>query len=324
MTVKKPKIAIVGSGIVGKATGKAFLAKGFTVGFIGRSPEQIEKLRNEGFTAHGRNDFTKGDYDYDMTMLTVPTPNQNGKINLDSLELAVIDLGKKLRHTKNYHVVVVKSTCVPGTTENLVVKTIEEHSGKKVGKDFGACMNPEYLRENSAYEDSIDPWITVIGEYDKKSGDILMQVYEDFDCPIYRCTLAEAEMQKYVHNLYNATKITFYNEMRHIAKEIGVDAQKIFKYTAFSCEGMWNPKYGIKDKGPFSGACLPKDVKSFLHWAKRNGFNTHLLESVFIVNENMKHPAILPKANSHTNGEKKHGKTAEQLREAEQNSEYQL
>lgn len=327
--MKKPKIAVVGPGVVGKATGRAFLAKGLTVGFIARSEEQIKKLQNEGYTVHSRTDLMQGDYDYDITMLTVSTPTHNGKINLDAMELAAIDLGKRLKKTNKYHLVVVKSTCPPGTTENLVIKTIEEYSGKKVGKDFGACMNPEYLREISAFEDSVNPWVVVIGEYDKKSGDFLMDAYEDFTCPIYRCGLKEAEMQKYIHNLYNATKITFFNEMRVIADAIGVNSEKIFKYTGISCEGMWNVDYGTKDRGPFSGACLPKDTKAFFHYAKTKGINLDLLEKVISVNEQFKEPEVHPEI-SHkpsTNGQNGKGhqmRTLEKIREAEQNTDYTL
>ncbi len=320
--MKKPKIAVVGPGVVGKATGRAFIDKGMEVAFIGRSPEQIEKLRGEGYEAYGRKDLMNGDYDFDITMFTLPTPTNNGKINLDAMELAAIDLGRRLKKTKEYHVVVVKSTCPPGTTENLIIPLIEEFSGKKVGKDFGACMNPEYLREESAYEDAINPWIILIGEYDKKSGELLEAAYQNFDAPLYHCALAEAEMQKYVHNLYNAAKITFFNEMRLIAKEINVDAEKIFKYTVISCEGIWNPKYGTRDRGPYSGACLPKDTKSFLNFAKRNGFQANLLEAVINVNDTIKQTQLPVNLKSNGNGKKLN--TAQLIREAEQNSEYTL
>ena len=204
------------------------------------------------------------------------------------MEAAAIDLGKRIAKTKKYHLVVVKSTVVPGTTENLVIKTIEKYSGKKVGRDFGACMNPEYLREKTAYDDTFAPWIILIGEYDKKSGDLLNSVYEGkFNCSIFRCEIREAEMQKYVHNLFNAAKITFYNEMRKIAGQIDVDADKIFKYAAISCEGMWNPKYGIANLGPFDGSCLPKDTEAFLDWAQSNGFDASLLRSVVNVNDTL-------------------------------------
>jgi len=97
----------------------------------------------------------------------------------------------------------------------------------------------------------------------------------------------EAEMQKYIHNLFNAAKITYYNEMRQIANHIGVNADKIFKYTAISCEGVWNPKYGIRDMGPFQGSCLPKDTQAFFHWAQARGFDSSLLKTVIDVNNNL-------------------------------------
>lgn len=313
--MRKPKICIVGPGVVGKSTGRAFIAKGIEVGFVGRTEEQVQKLRDEGFTAHLRTDFsdTNSKYDYDVTMLTVPTPTINGKINLDAMELAAIDLGKRLKNTKDYHVVVVKSTVPPGTTEDLVAKIVEEYSGKTLGKDFGLCMNPEYLREESAYEDTVNAWIIVVGEYDRKSGEVLAAAYENFDAPYYRCKIKEAEMQKYVHNLYNAAKITFFNEMREIAKAIDVDTQKIFKYTTLSCEGMWNPKYGTRDKGAFSGACLPKDTKAFYNWATKRGLNADFLGSVISVNETFKQPTTVTpvsqlngNSNGKTNGKSLH------------------
>lgn len=323
--MKKPKICVVGPGVVGKATLRAFRDKGLETAFIARTQESVDKLRSEGFTAYGRNDLMDGDYDYDITIFTLPTPTNNKKINLDAMELAAIDLGKRLRKTKNYHVVVVKSTCPPGTTEDLVVKTIEEFSGKKVGVDFGACMNPEYLREVSAYEDTVNPWIIVIGEYDAKSGDLLASAYKNFKAPIYRCTMKEAEMQKYVHNLYNAVKITFFNEMRDVANSIDVDANKIFEFTAQSCEGIWNPKYGTKDRGAFSGACLPKDTKAFLHFAKNEGINVDLLKATIEVNEKFKQNASALFSASQVEGKKTNGngnklRFAELLREEEMNT----
>jgi UDPglucose 6-dehydrogenase len=196
-----------------------------------------------------------------------------------------LTLEKDSKIPKKYHLVVVKSTVPPGTTEELVIKNIEKYSGKKIGKDFGACMNPEYLREYAAYEDSLNPWLIVIGEYDEKSGKTLEEAYKVFECPMYRVSLKEAEMQKYVHNLYNASKIAFFNEMRQVAKEIGADADKIFKFTAMSAEAIWNPKYGIRDMGPFSGACLPKDTKAFHYWAQTQGLDTRLLGMIIEQNE---------------------------------------
>ena len=104
-------------------------------------------------------------------------------------------------------------------------------------------------------------------------------------------------MQKYVHNLYNAVKITFFNEMREIAANIDVDADKIFEYTVQSCEGIWNPNYGIRNRGPFSGACLPKDTKAFFHWAHMEGFDVRVLKAAISQNEYLTEKLGLEKYN---------------------------
>lgn len=294
MIFKKPRICIIGPGIVGIATGKALAEQGFEIGFIGRNKEKTEQLRKEGFWAHTFESFPNHSFEFDISMITIATPTENGKVNLEPLKQAANYLGHWLKYRDNYHVVVVKSTVPPGTTEDLVLKIIEKNSGKKAGKDLGFCMNPEYLRAETALEDSRKPWVIMIGENDKKSGEVLHDLYRKFDCPIFHSSLKEAEMQKYIHNLYNAAKITFFNEMREVGKQINIDADKVFKITALSCEGIWNAKYGLKDLGPYSGFCLPKDTKAFYEWAMRNNFDVSLLKSVIDVNHKLELKTILP------------------------------
>jgi len=281
------KIAIIGPGVVGYATGKVLTENGFKVGFIGRSQEKIDKLRKEGFWAYTFSSFPDHKYDYDVTFLTVATPTVDGKIDLEPIRRATKFLGRLLAFRKEYHVVVVKSTVLPGTTENMVIKEIEQMSGKKAGEDFGVCMNPEYLREETAVEDSRKPWVTLIGELDERSGAVLESIYKKFTKPIFHCSLMEAEMQKYVHNLYNAVKITFYNEMRQIAEANGLNTEKMFKINALTAEGMWNPTYGIRNFGPYSGHCLPKDTQAFYNWAQKNGYDADLLKITIVVNNNL-------------------------------------
>lgn len=281
------RICILGPGIVGQATGKALHKLNHKIGFIGRNKEKAEKLKKEGFWSYTFDSFPNHSYDFDISMITIATPTVKGKVDLDPLKQVVEFLSQALKLTKSYHLVVVKSTVPPGTTEEIVMKPILEKTGKKLGKEIGFCMNPEYLRAETALEDSLKPWVILIGESDKKAGLFLREIYEDFLCPIYHCSILEAEFQKYVHNLFNATKITFFNEMREIGKKMVIDTRKVFKVTSLSCEGMFNPEYGTRNFGPFSGFCLPKDTQGFYSWAKSKKFVVSLLERVIEVNERL-------------------------------------
>jgi UDPglucose 6-dehydrogenase len=283
------KIAIVGAGFVGQATGKGLQKHNNDVTFIEVMGEKIDQLKKDGFNAYLPRDYPK--ITTDVTMFCVPTPTRNDKVQLDYLLSAVTQFAERLKNHKGYHVVVVRSTVPPTTTRNIVLPLIEKISGKKAGKEFGLCMQPEYLREITAEQDYARPWFILIGQLDKRSGDVLEKIYAKFDAPIERTGLEEAEFQKYVHNVYNAVKIAFFNEMRIIANKHGWDATPVFYATAQSCEGIWNPLYGLRDMGPFDGSCLPKDTKGLLQWAEEHGHKPEILRSV--INENMKHEEIL-------------------------------
>ncbi len=283
----QPIINIVGSGVVGQATGKGFLARGLSVQFTDIQPAIVTKLREEGLTAHTPAELAIAGDQSDITIFTVSTPTSNGEINLNYLRQAAADLGKRLAKRQVYHLVVVRSTVVPGTTEEVILPIIAKESGKKAGRDFGVCMNPEYLREISAQQDFAKPWLVLIGQLNARSGDILADIYSGFDCPVYRSTIKEAEMQKYVHNIYNAHKISYFNEMRKICEAAGVDADIIFPLVAKSAEGMWNPAYGTKNYGPFDGMCLPKDTQAFLSWANSQGWDMPLLATTIATNRKL-------------------------------------
>lgn len=283
----KPRISVIGPGVVGYSLGKVLKKKGFHVDFFGGGEVTRKRVHDDGHTIFEQDAKMNGDYDYDITFLTVPTPTNRGKIDLYAMESAAKNMGLRIKKMKKYHLVVVKSTVPPGTTETLVKNTVEKYSNKEAGRDFGLCMNPEYLREAYAYEDTLKPWIILIGEFDKKSGDKLAVVYENFKCPVLRSTLTEAEMQKYVHNLYNAVKIGFFNEMRQIGNSMGMDVEKVFNLVAESAEGMWNVHYGIKDFGPYSGSCLPKDTMAFAEWAAKKQFDIEILKAVMKSNEKL-------------------------------------
>lgn len=285
------KITVVGSGFVGEATGRGLAKHKNQITFLDTNPERVEELVKQGLNA-----YQPKDYKFlatDVTMFCVPTPTAGKSIQLDHLKAAAESFGQLLKDHDQYHVVVVRSTVPPGTTRQVVAPIIEKVSGKTVGKDFGLVMQPEYLREATARQDFERPWFVLIGAYDKRSGDVIEKIYQPFNAPVERCAIEEAEIQKYVHNVFNAVKIAFFNEMRLAIKKKGWDDQAIFMATAESCEGLWNPIYGLRDFGPFDGSCLPKDSRALLEWGEQNGFKFEILKSV--IHENMVHENELGK-----------------------------
>lgn len=282
-TVKN--IGIIGCGVVGSATGTGLAMLGFDVSFYDIHPEKINFHKNNGFKSFH---VDKLKNNHDLYFISVDTPNKEGQISFDSLLNSSKSLGKILRESENHPIIVIRSTVPPMTTESIVVPLLEKISEKECGKDFGICINPEFFRERNALDDFMRPWIIVIGSNDG-SGKILEKIYAGRIAPLFHLTLKEAEFLKYVHNIWNATKISYFNEMRQVAKNIGIDPGKIFRLAMISAEASWNPQYGIEDRGPFGGNCLPKDTQAFLEWAKNEfGLEMPLLEATIEVNERIK------------------------------------
>jgi UDPglucose 6-dehydrogenase len=285
-------IVVIGSGVVGKATGKGFLKKGHTVTFVDVLPATLQKLNSEGLDAR-----TIDAVDWqsaDVLMVTVPTPTEGEQISLEYVGQAAADIGKMLKTTDKYIVAVMRSTVPPTTTEKFFTPILEQHSGKTAGVDFGVAMNPEFLRQAVAEQDFARPWITVIGSNDPKTTAILESLYKPFGALIANCSTTEAETIKYVNNIYNAVKISYFNEVHAICKQLGVDGDLVGSVVARSAESMWNPLYGTKGGVPYGGACLPKDTKAFAGFAREMGFEHLMLDATMAVNERLqqKVPAV--------------------------------
>jgi UDPglucose 6-dehydrogenase len=276
-------IIVVGSGVVGAATGKGFIKKGHRVTFVDVIDATLEKLRAEGLDA--RKIDTVEWNTADFVMLTVPTPTNDAGISLEYIKQAAANIGEQLKTTDRYVVVVVRSTVPPQTTEKIVTPILEAHSGKRAGADFGVAMNPEFLRQAVAVQDFAKPWITVIGTTDAKTQAMLESLYKPFGALVAAVTPTEAEMIKYVNNIYNAVKISYFNEVHAISKQLGLDADVIGAVVARSAESMWNPLYGTKGGVPYGGACLPKDTKAFSAWARDMGFPHLMLDATMEVND---------------------------------------
>jgi UDPglucose 6-dehydrogenase len=280
------RVAIIGSGVVGQATGIILHNKGFDITFVDNNAGVVNELNSKGYKAT----LTEGldPNQIGIFFVSVPTYISDDDRGISYMRTAAENLGVWICKKNDYSLVVIRSTILPGTTENLIVPTIEKYSGKKSGQDFGVCVNPEYLREKSAASDFEKPWVVVIGEMNKRDGDILQDIYHWVDCPVHRVSIREAEMQKFVHNLFNANKISFFNEMRQVCRGLGISCEKMFQLVTESAEGMWNPAYGTKDMGPFAGACLPKDSKAFQRFAKKElKMELGMLQAMLDLNERM-------------------------------------
>jgi len=280
-------IVIIGSGFVGQANGKVLARQGHRVLFVDIDDAKLSKLREEGYHTTNYEQFPR-DLHVDVFFVSVPTPTVDGQIKLDHIKKAAQDLGGLLSRYDTHPIVVVKSTVPPGTTNELIIPLLEKYSTKKEGRDFGVAFEPEYLREATSLQDAERPRVITIGSRDVHTAAVVAWLRAPFHCPIKQVKTEEAEMQKYVHNIFNATKITFFNEMREICRKLNLNDGQIFEITADSAEASWNTRYGIRDFGPFDGSCLPKDTAAFLHFAKEKlQTDMTLLSTVIDVNKRL-------------------------------------
>ena len=220
--------------------------------------------------------------------LTLPTPHAGYEYDLRAFTAGSTSVGKALAASPARHTVVVRSTVSPGTTEGLVKTALEENSGMVAGEGFALASNPEFLRAASAVEDFQNPWMTVIASRDPQTVERLRALLSPFGGDMRTFTNpAEAEFVKCAHNIFNAAKISFWNEMWLVAREIGLDLDPIAATVAKSAEGSINPQYGIRGGAPYGGVCLPKDTCGFLGYADSVGVDMQLLRAVVQVNEHL-------------------------------------
>ena len=277
------RVLAVGAGVVGYAEGRALRALGHDVVFSDVDERALARCRAEGFRTTSIRDLVV--VDMDTVLVSVPTPTEGGESDLKQLEEAIASIGDALGRGSSsepgrYRVIIIRSTVPPGTTEEVVIPLLEAEAGLRAGPDFGICVVPEFLRQRSATKDASAPRLVVIGQLDVRSGDVAERLSAGFGCPISRIPIVEAELQKYVHNLCNASKIAVFNELRTVAIALGIDAQRVFALVTQSAEAMWNPEYGTLDLGPVGGPCLPKDLEAFLTWARQKGIGLPILAAV--------------------------------------------
>lgn len=216
----------------------------------------------------------------DISLICVGTPAAaDGSPVLDYVCNVAMDIGRGLRDTTDYHVVVLRSTVFPGTTRNILGQILEEHSSLKAGDAFGLVTNPEFMREANAISDFYTPPYTVIGELDTRSGDRIEALYQDIKAPIYRVSLEEAELLKLVNNAFHALKIGFANEIGRLCDRLGVDSHAIMRLVCADTKLNISSAY-LKPGFAFGGSCLPKDLRSLTFHARRLGVEIPIVDAV--------------------------------------------
>lgn len=235
----------------------------------------------------------------DISLICVGTPSHpNGSLNLDYVKKCADDIGTGLKEKTSYHVVVGRSTMLPGSIEDVIIRNIEHVSGKHAGVDFGAAMNPEFLREGSSVHDFYNPPVTVIGQLDQRSGDAVETMYAFLDAPLVRTDIRTAEMVKYANNTFHGLKVAFANEIGAICKKLNIDSHRVMEL--FCMDQKLNlSAYYLKPGFAFGGSCLPKDLRAITYQAKIEDVEVPVLRAILESNTRQIDRAIQRIVQSH-------------------------
>jgi GDP-mannose 6-dehydrogenase len=296
------KISIMGLGYVGAVSAGCLAQQGHEV--IGVDPQQAKvDLINAGRTpiiekdigeiiaravSEGRlratSDVHEAVRHTDLSLICVGTPSLgNGHIDLKFVRRVCEQIGEGIKEHPG-HVVVVRSTMLPGTMRNVVIPTLEAFSGLKAGEDFGVCLNPEFLREGTAVHDYFHPPKTVIGELDRASGDVIAKLYGELPGPVIRTDYETAEMVKYADNTWHALKVAFANEIGNICKALALDSHKLMDIFCQDTKLNLSPYY-LKPGFAFGGSCLPKDVRALSYKAKILDVKVPIIDAILPSND---------------------------------------
>jgi GDP-mannose 6-dehydrogenase len=291
-------ISIFGLGYVGAVTAVCLAHQGNSVIGVdvnadkvaqldsGRTPiveARVEEMAAEGNKScrlHATTDARRAIAETDISFICVGTPSQRtGKLDLGGVERVCSDIGAALKSKNKFHVIALRSTVLPGTTENVVVPALEGASGKRAGSEFAVCFHPEFLREGTAVADFFAPPFTVLGAFNAEHLAPLRQLYGWAPSKIYECSPSTAEMVKYMCNAFHGLKVSFANEMGTLCKSMDVDTDVVTQI--FTSDTQLNISSAYLRPGfAFGGSCLPKDLRAITYRAKELDLHLPLLESI--------------------------------------------
>jgi len=292
-------IAIIGTGYIGSVTGACLAEMGHHITFVGRDRRKLDAIdagKSPIFEPGldqllGKNrerigtttDIADAVRKTGLSFICVGTPpKEDGSSDLSQVREVSHSIGKALRSLPTCHTVIVKSTVLPGTIEDIIIPILEKESGKRAGIDFGIASNPEFLKEGTAVHDFFHTDRVVIGTNDPRTRELLEQLFTPLHAPVFSTTIRTSEMIKFVSNAFLATKISFANEIGNLCKEHGIDSYDVFN--GVGLDTRISPSFFRSGLG-FGGSCFPKDVCALIAHARTKGVNPRVLSSVIATND---------------------------------------
>lgn len=292
------KISIFGLGYVGCVSAACFAKEGHEVLGVDVNSTKVEIVNggNSPIVEAGMSELIKSMVaeqrlrattdtqeainNSELSLVCVGTPsNNNGSLDLTYVERVCQEIGAALKQKDSRHIVVIRSTMLPGTIEGVVVPALESGSGKTAGTDFGVCINPEFLREGTSLKDFYAPPFTLIGADDEVTAEAVRGLYAGIDAPVFVTPVKTAEMVKYVCNCFHALKISFANEVGNICKQLGIDSHQVMDVFCQDTKLNLSPYY-LKPGFAFGGSCLPKDLRAMNYKARQLDVEVPLLASL--------------------------------------------
>jgi GDP-mannose 6-dehydrogenase len=292
------RIAVFGLGYVGTVSAASFAADGHEVVGVDVNPDKVASV-NAGVSPivepgldellgqmvaekrlRATVDASEAVLASEVSLICVGTPSQrNGSLDLTYLERVCQQIGRALSDSSGYHVVVVRSTVLLGTTHQVVIPTLERESGKQYGEGFGVSVNPEFLREGTALKDFRKPPLTLVGHNHAVDAAGTIALYQAIDAPLASTSIRVAEMVKYASNAWHALKVCFANEIGNLCKELGVDSHDVMD--VFCRDEKLNlSAYYLKPGFAFGGSCLPKDLRALQHRARELDVQLPVIDSI--------------------------------------------